>query len=107
MKAGCLAVVLAFSVGVSATQQPAPQMSELEQARIETLALKRQLVEAIRQAGICQGRLAVAEYQQNTQVLESEAKQMQTQIETAHPGYTFQLTTGVLTKKPELTETVK
>jgi hypothetical protein len=100
--ASAVLIVLLGFVSLRAQAPPPPPTEALE-----TLALKRQLTQTLKQVadlqaalGACQGQLGGYHLQQNTQALEADEKAIVEKFDKANPGFTLDLKTGAVTKKP-------
>ena len=99
--ASAVLILLLAVVSLSA-QAPAPPAEALD-----TLALKRQLTQTLKQVadlqaalGACQGQLGAYHFRQNTEALTADEKAIVEKFEQANPGFTLDLQTGAVSKKP-------
>ncbi len=93
-----LSAVAFAQVPPSPTQ--AGTLSEVERLKHENLQLQSQLAQLLAQKSDCEAQLGPLRAQAHNQALAAQATALKEQIEQAHPGYTFDVQTGKLTKKP-------
>lgn len=90
------ALVLALVVKTASAGVAQDGLTEVEQVRLENLALKQQLIAEQWRADACVGRWAEAARSQNHAALEAEMAGLKQRIEAGHPGYTWDWKAGLV-----------
>jgi hypothetical protein len=83
-----------------AQDRSTPALSEVEQLRRENIWLKSRLSLAVAERDICKGKLAPGEARANDATLQQEIDKLKSDVEAAHPGFSFNTQTGALEPKP-------
>ena len=95
-----LACLLAAMVATGAiAQTPAPALSELERALIENVNLLAELRKAQLEADLCRAQLAQPRADATAQQVKQAFDALKSRIEAAHPGFTWDPSTGAFTPK--------
>lgn len=77
--------------------QPVEALTEMDKLRIENVNLYDALTVAIEEADTCRGLLAKPRADANRSLQQQRWKDMKAAIQAAHPGFSFEPSTGGLT----------
>lgn len=99
MRKWIVAVTVAVGMAGAALSAQPPQLSELEQLKIQVLQLKIQVANIQAEADACRGLLGQYRVAKASTDLSAEELALKKAIETAHPGFTWDPRTGALVEK--------
>lgn len=93
------ALFVGFLLVRAAHAAETPSLSPLELVRVENVNLRLELRRAWLEADACRGQLAQPRADAQAKDLRTLLEQLKADIERAHPGYTWESTTGTFAPK--------
>jgi hypothetical protein len=108
MKQFVIAVVLTLTVPVVGQEKPvAPELSEVERLKVELLQVRTAYAQALVHYDACKAEIgtvhtALGRLRAKTATEELSAAEatLKAEIDASHPGFTFDVKTGLFAKKP-------